>query len=98
MNVKVTVPESLLTQLLPGPVTLVFERTQLLNAAFNPDTNLIGVRIPDNKFIRSVSLIYFTEFQMVKVEGIFSVPCLVNNLKFGRQFLEYSESINLNLL
>ena len=92
MNVKVTVPESLLTQLLPGPVTLVFERTQLLNAAFNPDTNLIGVRIPDNKFIRSVSLIYFTEI------NFFSDPCLVNNLKFGRQFLENSESINLNLL
>lgn len=51
---QVTVSDSLLSSLLPGQVTLVFNRTQTLNKNFNPDTNLIGVRIPDNNFIRSV--------------------------------------------
>lgn len=51
---KVTVTDSVLQKLLPGPVTLVFERKELLNKNFNPDTNLVGVRIPDHKFIRSV--------------------------------------------
>jgi len=51
---KVTVADSVLRKLLPGPVTLVFEREKILNKDFNPDTNLVGVRIPDNNFIRSV--------------------------------------------
>ncbi|XP_042212746.1 yrdC domain-containing protein, mitochondrial-like [Homarus americanus] len=51
---KVTVPHSLLTSLLPGPVTLVFQRTAQLNPALNPGTDLVGIRIPDEEFIRSV--------------------------------------------
>jgi tRNA threonylcarbamoyl adenosine modification protein (Sua5/YciO/YrdC/YwlC family) len=51
---QVNVSENLLESLLPGPVTLVFNRTQVLNKNFNPETELIGVRIPDNTFIRSV--------------------------------------------
>ena len=52
---KVTVPKNLLHDLLPGPVTLIFSRTSALNKELNPDTNLVGIRIPDSKFIRSVS-------------------------------------------
>lgn len=48
---KVGVPTSLLDDLLPGPVTLVFERQPSLNPNLNPSTNLIGIRIPDNRFI-----------------------------------------------
>lgn len=51
---EVTVPHSLLTSLLPGPVTLVFKRTPLLNSALNPGTDLVGIRIPDHAFIRAV--------------------------------------------
>lgn len=51
---KVTVPHSLLTSLLPGPVTLIFQRTQQLNLALNPGTDLVGIRIPDEEFIRAV--------------------------------------------
>lgn len=51
---EVTVPHSLLTSLLPGPVTLVFKRTPLLNPALNPGTDLVGIRIPDHAFIRNV--------------------------------------------
>ena len=43
-----------LKDLLPGQVTLVFQRTSQLNSDFNPGTDLIGVRIPDNTFIREV--------------------------------------------
>lgn len=49
---KVTVKEELLANLLPGPVTLVFERTDVLNKELNPFTSLVGVRIPDHLFMR----------------------------------------------
>jgi len=51
---QVTVTENLLKSLLPGPVTLVFERSELLNKNFNPGTSRVGIRIPDHTFIRSV--------------------------------------------
>lgn len=51
---KVTIPHSLLNSLLPGPVTLVFQRTPQLNPALNPGTDLVGIRIPDEEFIRTV--------------------------------------------
>lgn len=49
---KVKVKEELLGDLLPGPVTLVFERSEALNADLNPFTSLVGVRIPDHAFMR----------------------------------------------
>lgn len=52
---KVHVPRTLLQDLLPGPVTLVFERQSELNPNLNPHTNLIGIRIPDHHFIRQLA-------------------------------------------
>ncbi|XP_012734221.2 yrdC domain-containing protein, mitochondrial [Fundulus heteroclitus] len=49
---KVKVKEELLHDLLPGPVTLVFERSEELNPSLNPFTSLVGVRIPDHAFLR----------------------------------------------
>lgn len=49
---KVKVKEALLGDLLPGPVTLVFERSEALNTDLNPFTSLVGVRIPDHDFMR----------------------------------------------
>lgn len=49
---KVTVTKALLCDLLPGPVTLVFERSETLNTDLNPFTSLVGVRIPDHDFMR----------------------------------------------
>ncbi|CAI8019090.1 YrdC domain-containing protein, mitochondrial [Geodia barretti] len=49
---KVTVPSSLLSRLLPGPVTTVFERGGDLNPALNPGLLLVGLRIPDSSFVR----------------------------------------------
>ncbi|XP_029928155.1 threonylcarbamoyl-AMP synthase [Myripristis murdjan] len=49
---KVQVKEELLGDLLPGPVTLVFERSEILNPDLNPFTPLVGVRIPDHAFMR----------------------------------------------
>ncbi|RWS23137.1 YrdC domain-containing protein-like protein [Leptotrombidium deliense] len=51
---RVTVSEQLLHDLLPGPVTLVFERLPVVNSRLNPNTDLLGIRIPKNDFIRSV--------------------------------------------
>lgn len=52
---KVTVPHSLLASLLPGPVTLIFHRTSQLNPALNPESDLVGIRIPNEEFIRTVA-------------------------------------------
>ncbi|XP_017270728.3 yrdC domain-containing protein, mitochondrial isoform X1 [Kryptolebias marmoratus] len=49
---KVKVKEELLGDLLPGPVTLVFERSEALNTDLNPFTSLVGVRIPNHAFMR----------------------------------------------
>ncbi|CAF0800175.1 unnamed protein product [Brachionus calyciflorus] len=40
-----------LNALLPGPVTLVFDRKSTLPAELNPNTKSIGIRIPNNKFM-----------------------------------------------
>uniref|UniRef100_A0A023G7S8 Threonylcarbamoyl-AMP synthase n=1 Tax=Amblyomma triste TaxID=251400 RepID=A0A023G7S8_AMBTT len=52
---EVSIPETLLRQLFPGPVTAVFCRTPRLNPALNPLTNLVGVRVPDSDFIRETA-------------------------------------------
>ena len=41
-------------ELLPGPVTIVLERTEELNPELNPNTNLVGVRVPDHPFVRAL--------------------------------------------
>lgn len=51
---KVKVKRELLCDLLPGPVTLVFERSEELNTDLNPFTSLVGVRIPDHPFMRQL--------------------------------------------
>ncbi|XP_063343263.1 yrdC domain-containing protein, mitochondrial [Pelmatolapia mariae] len=51
---KVKVKKELLGDLLPGPVTLVFERSEELNTDLNPFTSLVGVRIPDHPFMRQL--------------------------------------------
>ena len=50
----VTVSMEVLRALLPGPVTLVFERKSLLNPDLNPATSLVGVRVPDHAFISTL--------------------------------------------
>ncbi|CAG5123687.1 unnamed protein product [Candidula unifasciata] len=52
---KVTVPRTILTDLLPGPVTVVFERSPQLNPTLNPHTNLVGIRIPNQLFIQTLA-------------------------------------------
>lgn len=49
---KVTVKTELLADLLPGPVTLVFDRSEALNPDLNPFTPLVAVRIPNHSFMR----------------------------------------------
>ena len=53
---KVTVSQEILQDLLPGPVTLVFERTDHLNPGLNPTTRLVGIRIPDHYFVQQLCL------------------------------------------
>ncbi|KAL9238859.1 hypothetical protein vseg_013231 [Gypsophila vaccaria] len=50
-------PETLLDSLLPGPVTLVLRRgeSSFLEKSLNPGVDSIGVRVPDNDFIRIIA-------------------------------------------
>ncbi|XP_027452618.1 yrdC domain-containing protein, mitochondrial isoform X2 [Zalophus californianus] len=54
----VRVPEGLLKDLLPGPVTLVLERSKELNKDLNPFTPLVGIRIPDHAFIQDLVQVF----------------------------------------
>jgi len=51
---EVTVSRELLEELLPGPVTLCFSRKKELNTEFNPESELVGIRIPDHFFVREL--------------------------------------------
>lgn len=44
----------ILTDLLPGKVTTVLKRTEMLNPKLNPSNTLVGVRIPDHQFVREI--------------------------------------------
>uniref|UniRef100_A0AC34R9H9 Threonylcarbamoyl-AMP synthase n=1 Tax=Panagrolaimus sp. JU765 TaxID=591449 RepID=A0AC34R9H9_9BILA len=49
---NVEVSRNLLEALLPGPVTLIFNRKPTLPASFNPGVRKVGFRIPDSKFVQ----------------------------------------------
>lgn len=51
---QLTVGTELLNDLLPGPVTLVFNRSPNLNKNLNPNYDSIGVRIPNHNFVRQL--------------------------------------------
>lgn len=46
--------EELLQELLPGPVTIVVKRSNILNRELNPGVPNIGIRITNNRFIQDV--------------------------------------------
>lgn len=48
---NVTINDKSLTKLLPGPVTLVFNRRTTLPAELNPNNPSIGIRIPNYKLM-----------------------------------------------
>ncbi|KAH8254612.1 hypothetical protein KR032_011212 [Drosophila birchii] len=51
--------DELLTRLLPGPLTIVIERTAALSNRFlNPSTSKIGIRIPDFRFMRDLCAVW----------------------------------------
>ncbi|KAM3964047.1 LOW QUALITY PROTEIN: threonyl-carbamoyl synthesis 1 [Aphomia sociella] len=51
--------DNLLNNLLPGPVTVVLEKTKNLNNPYlNPHTTKIGIRIPNHSFINKVTKIF----------------------------------------
>nr|XP_033812367.1 yrdC domain-containing protein, mitochondrial [Geotrypetes seraphini] len=52
---RVHVPDRLLQDLLPGPVTLVLERSEALSKDLNPFTPLVGVRIPNHLFVQQLA-------------------------------------------
>ena len=51
---QVTVSTGLLRELLPGAVTVMFQRSPFLNACLNPDHELVGIRVPNFPFVREL--------------------------------------------
>lgn len=51
------IPVDMLEHLLPGPYTICLRRTRALNQALNPGVDTVGIRVPDDKFVRSVAQI-----------------------------------------
>jgi len=49
------VSNELLHELLPGPVTVVFQRTAALNPSLNPGSSTIGIRVPASGFVCDVA-------------------------------------------
>jgi len=54
----VTVPTELLTRLLPGPLTVIFERSPKLSESINPGVPTIGFRIPKCEFVRDLCRLF----------------------------------------
>lgn len=48
-------PPNLIENLLPGPFTIVLERTAQLNPALNPGVKNVGIRVPNDKFLNIVA-------------------------------------------
>ncbi|XP_031832013.1 threonyl-carbamoyl synthesis 1 [Nomia melanderi] len=48
-------PTDLINTMLPGPYTIVLKRKPALNKNLNPDTDTVGIRVPNHKFIRLLS-------------------------------------------
>jgi len=50
-----TVLNEMLSDFLPGPVTIVTERAPALNSELNPKNSTVGIRVPDCEFIRNLA-------------------------------------------
>lgn len=65
--------DALLKSLLPGPVTVVLEKTKYLdNPYLNPSTRKIGIRIPNHNFIN-------------KVTEVFDMPVALTSANFSNE-------------
>ena len=62
-------PPGLLDALLPGPVTVVLERTSHLNPALNSDTTKVGIRIPDSEFVHQLCKIVRTPLALTSANA-----------------------------
>ncbi|XP_068924073.1 threonylcarbamoyl-AMP synthase isoform X1 [Petaurus breviceps papuanus] len=78
---QVKVPRDLLEDLLPGPVTLVMERSGELNKDLNPFTPLVGIRIPDHAFMRDLAQTFSGPIALTSA-NISSQPSSLNVKEF----------------
>ncbi len=49
------IPRKMLSTLLPGPVTVILNRTERLNPSLNPKTVKVGIRIPKHDFMQHLT-------------------------------------------
>lgn len=47
-------PQGLLENLLPGPVTVILKRTNATSLKLNPGVDKVGIRVPDCSFVRDI--------------------------------------------
>lgn len=51
---ELTIPHSLASSLLPGPVTLIFNRSPQLPSFFNAGVKNVGVRVPNTSLVQAI--------------------------------------------
>lgn len=78
---QVTVNDNCLNSLLPGPVTLIFQRISTLPKELNPNTTSIGIRIPNNRFMIDLAK-YCDEPLALTSANISNMPSSLNILEF----------------
>ena len=94
---KVSLSNQDLNALLPGPVTLVFDRKESLPDELNPNARSIGIRIPNSKFmielakfcdepIALTSANFSNQLSSLKVEVSFFFAFFTLSLIFGSSF------------
>lgn len=90
--------DDLLSNLLPGPVTVVLERSKLLDNPFlNPATTKIGIRIPKHKFMNTVTRIF--DMPVALTSANFSnEPSTLSVKEFGHLFVHLGAVFDGGLL
>jgi tRNA threonylcarbamoyl adenosine modification protein (Sua5/YciO/YrdC/YwlC family) len=69
-------PSGLLNALLPGPVTVVLERTPSLNPELNPGIGKVGIRIPDSEFVLQLCKTLGTPLALTSANASNEPSCL----------------------
>lgn len=89
----VTVSDEILNDLLPGPVTLIFQRSPDLNPHLNPSARTIGIRIPEHKFIKKLAVKCKQPFALTSA-NVSSEPSTLEPSEFQHLFPQLDLVIN----
>lgn len=62
-------PRNLLNDFLPGPVTIILNRTENLNSHLNPSTYKVGIRIPKCDFVQQLTTCFYAPIALTSANN-----------------------------